>query len=66
MNDKTQPISPHAIGNSPLDSQGENTEGAICISSADLLGDAGVATIIHQGQRYQLRQTKAGKLILTK
>lgn len=34
--------------------------------SAQLLGAEGIAFITHQGQRYQLRQTKAGKLILTK
>jgi len=37
-----------------------------CINSAELLGVKGMAIIIHQGQRYMLRQTKAGKLILTK
>ncbi|WP_411754814.1 hemin uptake protein HemP [Serratia sp. (in: enterobacteria)] len=37
-----------------------------CFDSAELLGSDGLAVIIHQGQRYQLRQTKAGKLILTK
>ena len=34
--------------------------------SQQLLGRDGVAIITHQGQRYQLRQTKTGKLILTK
>ncbi|ANS42672.1 hemin uptake protein HemP [Serratia inhibens] len=37
-----------------------------CYDSAQLLDADGVAIILHQGQRYQLRQTKAGKLILTK
>ncbi|WON78929.1 hemin uptake protein HemP [Serratia sp. UGAL515B_01] len=37
-----------------------------CFDSAELLGQDGLAVITHQGQRYQLRQTKAGKLILTK
>jgi len=37
-----------------------------CINSAALLGVKGMVIIIHQGQRYMLRQTKAGKLILTK
>ncbi|AJW28982.1 hemin transporter [Chania multitudinisentens RB-25] len=36
------------------------------IASEQLLGTHGVAFIIHQGERYQLRQTKAGKLMLTK
>ncbi|QJW56015.1 hypothetical protein HL670_02904 [Serratia plymuthica] len=37
-----------------------------CYDSAQLLDADGIAIILHQGQRYQLRQTKAGKLILTK
>ncbi|MGG4623507.1 hemin uptake protein HemP [Serratia odorifera] len=37
-----------------------------CYDSQQLLGADGIAIITHQGQRYQLRQTKAGKLILTK
>lgn len=36
------------------------------ITSEQLLGDRGLVVILHQGERYQLRQTKAGKLILTK
>lgn len=39
---------------------------AASYDSAQLLGADGIAFITHQGQRYQLRQTKAGKLILTK
>jgi len=66
MNDKAQPISSHVLSDVALTPRDENIDGALCVSSADLLGDAGVATIIHHGQRYQLRQTKAGKLILTK
>ncbi|WP_045784779.1 hemin uptake protein HemP [Chania multitudinisentens] len=38
----------------------------LSIASEQLLGTHGVAFIIHQGERYQLRQTKAGKLMLTK
>ncbi|WP_049605734.1 hemin uptake protein HemP [Yersinia mollaretii] len=37
-----------------------------CINSEQLLGEHDVVTINHQGQLYYLRQTKAGKLILTK
>ncbi|MFI0487952.1 MAG: hemin uptake protein HemP [Yersinia sp. (in: enterobacteria)] len=37
-----------------------------CINSTQLLGQHGVVTINHQGQLYYLRQTKTGKLILTK
>ena len=36
------------------------------IDSKTLLGDAGRVIIEHDGQRYLLRQTHAGKLILTK
>ena len=36
------------------------------IDSKILLGDAGRVIIEHDGQRYLLRQTHAGKLILTK
>ncbi|OVZ93119.1 MULTISPECIES: hemin uptake protein HemP [Yersinia] len=37
-----------------------------CINSQKLLGQHDVVAINHQGQLYYLRQTKAGKLILTK
>ncbi|MFA3779146.1 hemin uptake protein HemP [Yersinia sp. 1652 StPb PI] len=37
-----------------------------CINSGQLLGQHDVVVINHQGQLYYLRQTKAGKLILTK
>lgn len=36
------------------------------ISSKALLGDTARVVIEHQGQEYLLRQTHAGKLILTK
>ncbi|MCW7546417.1 MULTISPECIES: hemin uptake protein HemP [Photorhabdus] len=36
------------------------------IDSKQLLGELGITKIRHQGEFYQLRQTKAGKLILTK
>ncbi|RAU38983.1 hemin uptake protein HemP [Enterobacter sp. RIT418] len=36
------------------------------IDSKTLLGEAGRVIIEHDGQRYLLRQTHAGKLILTK
>ncbi|MDN0126094.1 hemin uptake protein HemP [Yersinia massiliensis] len=38
----------------------------LSVTSMQLLGKHGVAFIIHQGESYQLRQTKSGKLILTK
>nr|WP_314265334.1 hemin uptake protein HemP [uncultured Moellerella sp.] len=36
------------------------------IDSHQLLGTLGRVHILHQGEIYQLRQTRAGKLILTK
>ncbi|KAB0592084.1 MULTISPECIES: hemin uptake protein HemP [Edwardsiella] len=36
------------------------------IASHTLLGQEGRVTITHQGEHYQLRQTRSGKLILTK
>lgn len=36
------------------------------IDSHQLLGTDGKVTIQHRGEIYQLRQTRAGKLILTK
>ncbi|QKJ87022.1 Hemin transporter HemP [Paramixta manurensis] len=36
------------------------------IDSKLLLGSEGRVVILHQGQHYVLRQTQAGKLILTK
>ncbi|RSB62819.1 hemin uptake protein HemP [Atlantibacter subterranea] len=36
------------------------------IDSKTLLGPDGRITIVHDGQHYLLRQTQAGKLILTK
>ena len=37
-----------------------------CIASGDLLAGAAEVQIEHQGVRYRLRQTRRGKLILTK
>ncbi|KOC87293.1 hemin uptake protein HemP [Winslowiella iniecta] len=36
------------------------------VDSKLLLGSEGRVVILHQGQQYILRQTQAGKLILTK
>ncbi|AWH88832.1 hemin uptake protein HemP [Limnobaculum parvum] len=36
------------------------------VSSQQLLGESDILLIQHQGQQYQLRITKTGKLILTK
>ncbi len=66
MNDQPEHITSPDIGDLSLKSPDGEADRGLFISSADLLGNAGVATIIHHGQRYQLRQTKAGKLILTK
>lgn len=37
-----------------------------CADSRDLLGPGGVLTIHHDGERYVLRRTRNGRLILTK
>ena len=37
-----------------------------CVSSATLLGSDGLLIIDHNGERYTLRRTRAGRLILTK
>ena len=42
------------------------TEAARMVTSKALLGRRDVLTILHQGEHYNLRQTRAGKLILTK
>ncbi len=36
------------------------------IESRSLFGDAGTVLIEHEGETYQLRRTRLGKLILTK
>lgn len=36
------------------------------VQVAELLGGAGQVILLHQGQEYRLRVTRAGKLILTK
>lgn len=42
------------------------TDVARLVTSAALLGRRDVLIIQHQGEHYSLRQTRAGKLILTK
>lgn len=42
------------------------TEAARLVTSAALLGRRDILIIQHQGEHYSLRQTRAGKLILTK
>lgn len=42
------------------------TESSRHVSSAALLGDGDTLAIQHSGECYILRQTRAGKLILTK
>lgn len=46
--------------------QGNNDSDVARVDSQRLLGAHGKVIINHQGQQYQLRQTKSGKLILTK
>lgn len=49
---------------SPARPQPENVPRQV--DSKVLLGDEGRVVIVHEGQQYFLRQTQAGKLILTK
>lgn len=44
----------------------ENQKPARVLHSEELLGGAGMAIVVHRGQTYRLRQTRLGKLILTK
>jgi len=50
----------------PSSQMQKTNEGVIQFDSSQLLRSAGYALIEHKGQVYQLRETKAGKLILTK
>ena len=50
----------------PSDPQPKPAEGAVVIRSHDWFGASPVVFIEHRGERYQLRQTRSGKLILTK
>jgi hemin uptake protein HemP len=59
ISDKPE-AAPSLPASSPLD------EGLKVWDSAELLGDAVEAVILHRGQRYRLRCTKQGKLILYK
>ena len=49
----------------PMPSHGPTT-GLKVISASELMGAAKAVVIEHQGGRYELRQTRNGKLILTK
>lgn len=40
--------------------------GERCLPSDELFGPAPVVVILHRNERYRLRQTRLGKLILTK
>jgi len=58
----------HAGSASPLQSEAVITmrEGEIVVDVAMLLGAKQEATLVHHGERYRLRITSRGKLILTK
>ena len=43
-----------------------NEPGLVVVSTAKLLGAAKAVVIEHQGERYELRLTRNGKLLLTK
>lgn len=67
---KPNPSSPErAAGGKPADPNARPTSTAQDIPSIDsaaLLGSTGRVVIEHHGQRYELRETRFGKLILTK
>jgi hemin uptake protein HemP len=50
----------------PPDPPPKPAGGATLIRSRDWFGTSTVVFIEHGGERYQLRQTRSGKLILTK
>jgi hemin uptake protein HemP len=55
--------------NAPTETAQPTTRGAVrppVLLSADLLGAGQAVEIEHNGQRYRLQTTRAGKLILTK
>jgi hemin uptake protein HemP len=51
---------------SPVDSGHDNHSHTRTLDSTSLLGREGVVDILHNNERYTLRRTKQGKLILTK
>ncbi|WP_409515039.1 hemin uptake protein HemP [Atlantibacter sp.] len=53
------------FGESPKNAA-DNTTAPRQIDSKTLLGSDGRIVIVHDGQHYLLRQTQAGKLLLTK
>lgn len=50
----------------PSSKAADNQPPARVLRSEELLGGAGLAIVVHRGQTYRLRQTRLGKLILTK
>lgn len=51
--------------NKPLQTA-DNPGNRVAIAALELLGGARAVVIEHQGERYELRLTRNGKLILTK
>lgn len=43
-----------------------SVEGSRTTTSDELLGSDGILTILHAGERYVLRRTRNGRLIMTK
>lgn len=63
----TEPPAPDQPEATPLPPARSPLEDGLKVwDSAELLGDAVEAIIVHRGQRYRLRCTKQGKLILYK
>jgi hemin uptake protein HemP len=59
LNEKAHGVNHHLNSQTPA-------VGVARIRSESLLGDRGRLVIVHGGDEYQLRQTRQGKLILTK
>ncbi|TCV89047.1 hemin uptake protein HemP [Sulfurirhabdus autotrophica] len=66
MNQTIKPSLPHHHAVHQSVAVINETEAARLVTSAALLGRRDVLIIQHQGEHYSLRQTRAGKLILTK
>jgi hemin uptake protein HemP len=55
-----------AHAQTPAGDRGPRAPTALSVSSANLFGGHREVVILHRGQEYRLRITKADKLILTK
>jgi hemin uptake protein HemP len=60
---ETRPLRTGISAGAPVDAPAEMSPG---FTSQQLLGRANAVVICHEGERYTLRRTSKGKLILTK